>query len=38
MYKFENFGKLKINDVMVVKKSYPNFWHDLKKGGFKINP
>jgi len=32
------FGTLKINDVMVVKKSYPNFWQDLKKGGFKIKP
>ena len=32
------FGAIKINDVMVVKKSYPNFWEDLEKGGFKISP
>ena len=30
------FGKLKINNSEVVNKSYPNFWEDLKKGGFTI--
>ena len=29
---------LQINDVSVVDKSYPNFWNDLKKGGFIITP
>ena len=29
---------LQINDVGVVDKSYPNFWSDLKKGGFIITP
>jgi 3-phosphoshikimate 1-carboxyvinyltransferase len=28
---------LQINDVEVVNKSYPNFWNDLRKGGFIIN-
>jgi len=32
------FGELKINDVEVVSKSYPNFWKDLKKAGFTIYP
>ena len=32
-----NYGELQINDVEVVSKSYPNFWEDLQKGGFKIN-
>ena len=32
------FGPLQINNVEVVSKSYPNFWKDLKKGGFIINP
>lgn len=27
-----------INNIDVVKKSYPNFWSDLKKVGFKISP
>ena len=30
------YGVLQINDVEVVSKSYPNFWEDLKKGGFTI--
>ena len=32
------YGKLQINNIEVVSKSYPNFWKDLKKGGFKIFP
>lgn len=28
--------KLQINDPMVVTKSYPNFWNDLKKAGINI--
>ena len=32
------YGELQINDVDVVSKSYPNFWKDLEKGEFKINP
>lgn len=32
------FGEIQINNVEVVSKSYPNFWHDLKKGGFIISP
>ena len=32
------FGELQINDVKVVRKSYPNFWKDIEKGGFKITP
>ena len=31
------FGKLQINDVEVVSKSYPDFWEDLKKAGFIIS-
>ena len=31
------FGKLQINDVEVVSKSYPDFWKDLKKSGFIIS-
>ncbi len=31
------YGKLQINNAEVVSKSYPNFWEDLKKGGFKIS-
>ena len=31
------FGILQINNVSVVCKSYPYFWNDLKKGGFKIS-
>ncbi|PIF05476.1 MAG: 3-phosphoshikimate 1-carboxyvinyltransferase [Draconibacterium sp.] len=27
---------MKINDAMVVTKSYPNFWNDLKNSGFQI--
>lgn len=27
-----------INDPMVVTKSYPSFWDDLKKAGFTIQP
>ena len=30
------FGEVQINDIEVVKKSYPNFWKDLENGGFKI--
>ena len=30
------FGEIQINDIEVVQKSYPNFWQDLEKGGFKI--
>ncbi|MDB4126511.1 3-phosphoshikimate 1-carboxyvinyltransferase [Flavobacteriales bacterium] len=32
------YETLQINDVDVVGKSYPNFWNDLKKGGFIITP
>ena len=32
------FGELQINNSEVVSKSYPNFWNDLKKGGFIISP
>jgi len=32
------YDTLQINDVEVVDKSYPNFWNDLKKGGFIIMP
>ena len=32
------FGKLIIEDVDVVKKSYPTFWKELEKVGFKIAP
>ena len=32
------YKTLQINDVSVVDKSYPNFWNDLKKGGFIITP
>lgn len=32
------FGELQINDVKVVQKSYPDFWKDIEKGGFKITP
>ena len=31
------FGELQINDPEVISKSYPNYWKDLKKGGFKIS-
>jgi 3-phosphoshikimate 1-carboxyvinyltransferase len=31
------FEELQINNAEVVSKSYPNFWEDLKKGGFKIS-
>ena len=31
------YGELQINNAEVVSKSYPNFWEDLKKGGFKIS-
>ena len=30
--------KLEIEDPMVVTKSYPNFWEDLKKVGIIVNP
>lgn len=29
-------GKIRINEPKVVSKSYPNFWKDLEKTGFKI--
>ena len=29
-------GKLHINNPEVVSKSYPGFWEDLEKTGFKI--
>ena len=32
------YKKIIINDIEVVSKSYPNFWSDLKKSGFKIIP
>ena len=32
------FGKLIIEDVDVVKKSYPTFWEELEKVGFTIFP
>ena len=32
------FGEIQINNTEVVSKSYPNFWKDLEKGGFKIFP
>ena len=32
------FGELQINNSEVVSKSYPNFWEDLKTGGFTIVP
>ncbi|MEC8853409.1 MAG: 3-phosphoshikimate 1-carboxyvinyltransferase, partial [Bacteroidota bacterium] len=32
------FGELQINNAEVVSKSYPNFWEDLKTGGFTIVP
>ncbi len=28
--------KLRINDAMVVSKSYPGFWDDLRKVGFEV--
>ena len=31
------FGELKISNPGVISKSYPNYWKDLKKGGFKIS-
>lgn len=30
-------GKLVIDDPMVITKSYPHYWEDLKKVGFQIN-
>ena len=32
------YGELQINNIEVVSKSYPNFWKDLEKGGFRITP
>ena len=32
------YDLLQINDVEVINKSYPNFWINLKKGGFIIKP
>ncbi len=32
------FGKVIIDKPQVVNKSYPNFWTDLKKAGFTIEP
>lgn len=31
------FGELQIHNPEVISKSYPNYWKDLKKGGFKIS-
>jgi len=31
------FGKIKIENPMVVEKSYPKFWEDFEKLGFEIN-
>jgi len=31
------FGELQISNAGVISKSYPNYWKDLKKGGFKIS-
>ena len=30
------FGKVAINDPLVVNKSYPNFWEDIRSIGFEI--
>ena len=30
------FGEVQINDIEVVQKSYPKYWQDIEKGGFKI--
>jgi 3-phosphoshikimate 1-carboxyvinyltransferase len=30
-------GTIVINNPEVVSKSYPNFWQDLKKCGFKLD-
>lgn len=30
------FGSIKINDPMVVTKSYPHFWDDLRRAGFTV--
>lgn len=30
------YGEININNINVVSKSYPNFWKDLEKAGFKI--
>ena len=32
-----SYGKLKIEDQDVVKKSYPSFWEELKKVGFQVS-
>ena len=31
------FGKIIVNDPMVVTKSYPGFWQDLEKSGFLVS-
>ena len=31
------FGKLTVNDPMVVTKSYPAYWQDLEKAGFSLS-
>ena len=31
------FEELQISNAGVISKSYPNYWKDLKKGGFKIS-
>jgi 3-phosphoshikimate 1-carboxyvinyltransferase len=33
----QTFGPVAIVDPMVVTKSYPGFWDDLKKVGFEIS-
>jgi len=31
-----SFGEVKVDDPMVVTKSYPAYWEDLKKAGFSV--
>ena len=31
------FEELQISNPGVISKSYPNYWKDIKKGGFKIS-
>ena len=30
-------GNIRVNDPMVVTKSYPGFWHELQRAGFEIS-
>jgi len=32
------FDELKIKNIEIVSKSYPDFWKDLKKAGFRVSP